>query len=253
MKPMNQINIPFVAVHNKWLEIKNISKTYNKKKVVNNVSIKLNRGESVALLGPNGAGKTTLFYMITGLIGSDGGSILLDKNEISEFPMYRRSKLGIGYLPQESSVFRGLNVEENILAILQKSLKTDDEIKKTLEKLLSDFGIEHVRNSPSLSLSGGERRRLEIARCMAAKPNFVLLDEPLAGIDPIAIQDIKSLIHSLKSKNIGVLITDHNVKSTLEIVDRAYIIFEGKVLFEGKPDEIVNNKNVQAFYLGQNF
>ena len=253
MKPMNQINIPFVAVHNKGLEIKNISKTYNKKKVVNNVSIKLNRGESVALLGPNGAGKTTLFYMITGLIGSDGGSILLDKNEISEFPMYRRSKLGIGYLPQESSVFRGLNVEENILAILQKSLKTDDEIKKTLEKLLSDFGIEHVRNSPSLSLSGGERRRLEIARCMAAKPNFVLLDEPLAGIDPIAIQDIKNLIQSLKNNNIGVLITDHNVKSTLEIVDRAYIIFEGKVLFEGKPDEIVNNKNVQAFYLGQNF
>ena len=250
---MNQINIPFVAVHNKGLEVNNISKTYNKKKVVNNVSIKLNRGESVALLGPNGAGKTTLFYMITGLIGSDGGSILLDKNEISEFPMYRRSKLGIGYLPQESSVFRGLNVEENILAILQKSLKRDDEIKKTLEKLLSDFGIEHVRNSPSLSLSGGERRRLEIARCMAAKPNFVLLDEPLAGIDPIAIKDIKSLIQSLKSNNIGVLITDHNVKSTLEIVDRAYIIFEGKVLFEGKPHEIVNNKNVQAFYLGQNF
>ena len=163
--------------------------------------------------------------MIMGLIGSETGSILLDKNEISEFPMYRRSKLGIGYLPQESSVFRGLNVEENILAILQKSLKTDDEIKKTLEKLLSDFGIEHVRNSPSLSLSGGERRRLEIARCMAAKPNFVLLDEPLAGIDPIAIQDIKSLIQSLKSNNIGVLITDHNVKSTLEIVDRGIYYF----------------------------
>tara|TARA_B100000963_G_scaffold353888_1_gene369372 strand:+ start:790 stop:1551 length:762 start_codon:yes stop_codon:yes gene_type:complete len=253
MKLMNQINIPFVAVHNKGLEINNISKTYNRKKVVNNVSIKLNRGESVALLGPNGAGKTTLFYMIMGLIGNDGGSILLDKKEISEFPMYRRSKLGIGYLPQESSVFRGLNVEENILAILEKSLKTNDEIKKTLEKLLSDFGIEHVRNSPSLSLSGGERRRLEIARCMASKPNFVLLDEPLAGIDPIAIQDIKNLIQNLKSNNIGVLITDHNVKSTLEIVDRAYIIFEGKVLFEGKPDEIVNNKNVQAFYLGQNF
>jgi len=250
---MNQINIPFVAVHNKGLEINKISKTYNKKKVVNNVSIKLNRGESVALLGPNGAGKTTLFYMIMGLIASDSGSILLDKNEISEFPMYRRSKLGIGYLPQESSVFRGLNVEENILAILQKSLKTNEEIKKTLEKLLSDFGIQHVRNSPSLSLSGGERRRLEIARCMAAKPNFVLLDEPLAGIDPIAIQDIKNLIQSLKKNNIGVLITDHNVKSTLEIVDRAYIIFEGKVLFEGKPEEIVNNKNVQAFYLGQNF
>ncbi len=253
MKPMNQINIPFVAVHNKGLEINNISKTYNKKKVVSNVSIKLNRGESVALLGPNGAGKTTLFYMIMGLISSESGSILLDKNEISEFPMYRRSKLGLGYLPQESSVFRGLSVEENILAILQKSLKKDEEIKKTLEELLSNFGIEHVRNSPSLSLSGGERRRLEIARCMAAKPNFVLLDEPLAGIDPIAIQDIKNLIQNLKNKNIGILITDHNVKSTLEIVDRAYIIFEGKVLFEGKPEDIVNNKNVQAFYLGQNF
>ena len=253
MKPMNQINIPFVAVHNKGLEINNISKTYNKKKVVSNVSIKLNRGESVALLGPNGAGKTTLFYMIMGLISSESGSILLDKNEISEFPMYRRSKLGLGYLPQESSIFRGLSVEENILAILEKSLKKNEEIKKTLEELLSNFGIEHVRNSPSLSLSGGERRRLEIARCMAAKPNFVLLDEPLAGIDPIAIQDIKNLIQNLKNKNIGILITDHNVKSTLEIVDRAYIIFEGKVLFEGKPDEIVNNKNVQAFYLGQNF
>ena len=253
MKPMNQINIPFVAVHNKGLEINKISKIYNKKKVVNNVSIKLNRGESVALLGPNGAGKTTLFYMIMGLIASDSGSILLDKNEISEFPMYRRSKLGIGYLPQESSVFRGLNVEENILAILQKSLKTNDEIKKTLEKLLSDFGIQHVRNSPSLSLSGGERRRLEIARCMAAKPNFVLLDEPLAGIDPIAIQDIKNLIQSLKKNNIGVLITDHNVKSTLEIVDRAYIIFEGKVLFQGKPDQIIKNKNVRTFYLGNDF
>jgi lipopolysaccharide export system ATP-binding protein len=191
--------------------------------------------------------------MIMGLIGSESGSILLDKNEISEFPMYRRSKLGLGYLPQESSVFRGLSVEENILAILQKSLKKNEEVKKTLEELLSSFGIEHVRNSPSLSLSGGERRRLEIARCMAAKPNFVLLDEPLAGIDPIAIQDIKNLIQNLKNKNIGILITDHNVKSTLEIVDRAYIIFEGKVLFEGKPEDIVNNKNVQAFYLGQNF
>jgi lipopolysaccharide export system ATP-binding protein len=254
MKSMNnQINIPFVAIHNEGLDINNISKTYNRKKVVNNVSIKLNRGESVALLGPNGAGKTTLFYMITGLISHDTGSILLDKKEISSFPMYRRSKLGIGYLPQESSVFRGLNVEENILAVLEKSSNNDDEKKKDLEKLLSEFGIEHVRNSPSLSLSGGERRRLEIARCMASKPNFVLLDEPLAGIDPIAIQDIKNLIQNLKNNNIGVLITDHNVRSTLEIVDRAYIIFEGKVLFEGKPDEIVNNKNVKAFYLGQNF
>ena len=188
-----------------------------------------------------------------GLIGLESGNILLDKNNISEFPMYRRAKMGLGYLPQESSIFRGLNVEDNILAILETFSKNNDEKKKILEKLLSDFGIEHVRNSPSLSLSGGERRRLEIARCMASNPNFILLDEPLAGIDPIAIQDIKNLIQNLKSKNIGVLITDHNVRSTLEIVDRAYIIFDGKVLFEGSPDEIVNNKNVKAFYLGQNF
>jgi lipopolysaccharide export system ATP-binding protein len=249
----NQIDIPFIAVHNEGLEVKNISKAYNKKKIINNVSISLNRGESVALLGPNGAGKSTLFYIIMGLIGLDSGSILLDKNNISEYPMYRRSKMGLGYLPQEASIFRGLNVEENISAILEKTISNSEERKKKLEKLLSDFGIEHVRNSPSLSLSGGERRRLEIARCMASKPNFILLDEPLAGIDPMAIQDIKKLIKKLKGKNIGVLITDHNVKSTLEIVDRAYIIFEGKVLFEGKPDEIVNNKSVKAFYLGQNF
>ena len=253
MTQKSQIDIPFVAIHNKGLEIKSISKSYNKKKIINNVSLNLNRGESVALLGPNGAGKTTLFYLIMGLIGLESGNILLDKNNISEFPMYRRAKMGLGYLPQESSIFRGLNVEDNILAILEKFSKNNDEKKKILEKLLSDFGIEHVRNSPSLSLSGGERRRLEIARCMASNPNFILLDEPLAGIDPIAIQDIKNLIQNLKSKNIGVLITDHNVRSTLEIVDRAYIIFDGKVLFEGSPDEIVNNKNVKAFYLGQNF
>ncbi len=250
---MSQIDIPFIAVHNKGLEIKNITKSYNKKRILDNVSLNLNRGESVALLGPNGAGKTTLFYIIMGLIKRDVGSILLDKNEISDLPMYRRSKMGLGYLPQESSIFRGMNVEENILAILQKSKKTGLEKEKFLNKLLSDFGIEHIRQSPSLSLSGGERRRLEIARCMASNPNFILLDEPLAGIDPIAIQDVKNLIQNLKSKNIGVLITDHNVKSTLEIVDRAYIIFEGRVLFEGKPSEIVNNKTVKTFYLGQNF
>ncbi len=250
---MSQIDIPFVAVHNQGLEIKKITKSYNNKRILDNVSLNLNRGESVALLGPNGAGKTTLFYIMMGLIKPDNGSIFLDKNDISELPMYRRSKMGLGYLPQESSIFRGMNVEENILAILQKSSKSSEEKLKNLNSLLAEFGIEHIRFAPSMSLSGGERRRLEIARCLASNPNFVLLDEPLAGIDPIAIQDVKDLIQNLKNRNIGVIITDHNVKSTLEIVDRAYIIFEGKVLFEGKPNEIVNNKNVRTFYLGQNF
>ena len=167
--------------------------------------------------------------------------------------MYRRSKLGLGYLPQESSIFRGMNVEENILSILEKTEKTAEAKQKKLEDLLAEFGIEHLRYAPSLSLSGGERRRLEIARCLASNPNFILLDEPLAGIDPIAIQDVKKLIQNLKNRNIGVLMTDHNVKSTLEIVDRAYIIFEGKVLFKGKPDEIIKNKNVRTFYLGNDF
>ena len=250
---MNQINIPFVAVHNEGLEVNSISKTYNKKKVINNVSIKLNRGESVALLGPNGAGKTTLFYMVMGLIGHDTGSILLDKNEISEFPMYRRSKLGIGYLPQESSVFRGLNVEENILAVLEKSSKDDEDKRKTLEKLLSDFGIDHIRHSPSLSLSGGERRRLEIARCMASKPNFILLDEPLAGIDPIALIEIKNIIFKLKEKNIGVLITDHNVRETLNTVDRSYILHDGKIISSGSSELLLNDSDVRRVYLGEKF
>ena len=250
---MGQIDIPFIAINNKGLEVKNITKIYDNKRILDNVSIDLNKGESVALLGPNGAGKTSLFYIIMGLIKSESGSINLNKTEISEFPMYRRSKLGLGYLPQESSIFRGMNVEENILSILEKSEKNLDNKKKKLEDLLAEFGIEHLRYAPSLSLSGGERRRLEIARCLASNPSFILLDEPLAGIDPIAIQDVKNLIQNLKKRNIGVLITDHNVKSTLEIVDRAYIIFEGKVLFKGKPDEIIKNKNVRTFYLGNDF
>ena len=250
---MSQIDIPFIAVHNKGLEVKNITKSYNNKRILDNVSISLNRGESVALLGPNGAGKTSLFYIIMGLIQSESGKIFLDKEQISELPMYRRAKKGLGYLPQESSVFRGMNVEENILAILEKTNQPKNEKRKILDNLLAEFGIEHLRFAPSLSLSGGERRRLEIARCLASSPNFILLDEPLAGIDPIAIEDVKILIQNLKKKNIGVLITDHNVKSTLEIVDRAFIIFEGKVLFQGTPEQILKNKNVRTFYLGQNF
>ena len=250
---MSQIDIPFIAVNNKGLEVKNVTKSYDNKRILDNVSLDLNRGESVALLGPNGAGKTSLFYITMGLIKADSGSINLDKTEISEFPMYRRSKLGLGYLPQESSIFRGMNVEENILSILEKTEKSTEAKQKKLEDLLAEFGIEHLRYAPSLSLSGGERRRLEIARCLASNPNFILLDEPLAGIDPIAIQDVKKLIQNLKNRNIGVLMTDHNVKSTLEIVDRAYIIFEGKVLFKGKPDEIIKNKNVRTFYLGNDF
>ena len=250
---MNQIDMPFIAINNRGLEVKNITKSYSKKKILDNVSLNLSRGESVALLGPNGAGKTSLFYIVMGLVKSEGGAIIINNENISELPMYRRAKLGLGYLPQESSIFRGMNVEQNILAVLEKSQKKEEEKNKMLEKLLSEFGIEHIRHANSLSLSGGERRRLEIARCLASDPSFILLDEPLAGIDPIAIKDVKNLIQNLKKRNIGVLITDHNVKSTLEIVDRAYIIFEGKVLFQGRPDQIIKNKNVRTFYLGNDF
>jgi len=249
----DQIDIPFVAVDNVGLEVRNVTKYYDNKRVLNNVCVNLNRGESVAILGPNGAGKTTLFYIIMGLLQSEHGSIFLDKIDISSLPMYRRSNKGLGYLPQETSIFRGMNVQENIMAILERSKKSKDEKSKILENLLAEFGIEHIRFAASMSLSGGERRRLEIARCLASNPNFILLDEPLAGIDPMAIQDVKNLVQNLKKKNIGVLITDHNVKSTLEIVDRAYIIFDGKVLFQGTPDQIVKNENVRTFYLGKNF
>ncbi len=250
---MSQIDIPFVAVNNQGLEVRNITKSFENKRVLNNISLNLDRGESVAILGPNGAGKTTLFYIIMGLINSDHGSVFLDKNNISSLPMYRRSRMGVGYLPQESSIFRGMTVEENILAILETTELTREEQSKKLEKLLVEFGIEHIRFASALSLSGGERRRLEIARCLASHPNFILLDEPLAGIDPIAIQELKKLVRDLKNRNIGVLVTDHNVKSTLEIVDRAYIIFDGRVLFEGTPEQIVQNEKVRTFYLGKNF
>ena len=235
------------------LLVENLYKTYDKKAVVDGISFEITSGETIGILGPNGAGKTTLFYMIAGLVAIDSGKIYLSGKELNHKSISERTSLGLTYLPQESSIFRGMNVEENILSILEKTEKSTETKQKKLEDLLTEFGIEHLWYAPSLSLSGGERRRLEIARCLASNPKFILLDEPLAGIDPIAIQDVKKLIQNLKNRNIGVLMTDHNVKSTLEIVDRAYIIFEGKVLFKGRPDEIIKNKNVRTFYLGNDF
>lgn len=246
-------NKPFIKIFNKGLEANNVTKFYNKKRVLNDVSLKLARGETVAILGPNGAGKTTLFYIIMGLIKSDIGRIELDQHDITNLPMYRRSKKGLGYLPQESSIFRGMNVEENIKSIIELSQKNEQQKKQLLENLLSEFGIEHLRMTSSLSLSGGERRRLEIARCLASEPRYILLDEPLAGIDPIAVDDIKKLIKNLRQKNIGLLITDHNVRSALEIVDRAYIIYDGRIIFEGTPEVLVNNSEVKRTYLGNTF
>ena len=244
---------PYIAYSSHGLVVSNISKFYSNKRVLNDVSLKLKKGESVAILGPNGAGKTTLFYILMGLINSDFGKIILDDKNITKLPMYRRAKIGLGYLPQEASIFRGLNVEDNIKSVLQVSNKITNNQKKDLETLLSEFGIEHLRFASSMSLSGGERRRLEIARCLASNPNYILLDEPLAGIDPIAVDEIKKLIKNLKDRNIGILITDHNVRSALEIVDRAYIMYDGKVIFEGTPDIIVNNSEVRRTYLGSSF
>jgi len=235
------------------LKVNSISKTYNKRKVVNKVSLILKRGEAVGLLGPNGAGKTTCFYMIAGLIDTDEGDIFLNQARINHFPMHIRSKDGIGYLPQESSIFRGLTVEENILSVLEVQ-KYDKNYKlQILEELLAEFNLNKIRNSNGATLSGGERRRTEIARALASNPSFILLDEPLAGIDPIAINDVRNLINKLKSKNIGVLITDHNVRETLSIVDRAYILFDGSVIMSGSPSEIKIDSTVRDLYLGNNF
>ena len=246
-------NPPFLAVSNPGLEVQNISKYFDKKRILNDISLKLKKGESVAILGPNGAGKTTLFYILMGLLKPDLGKIKLENKNITTLPMYRRAKLGLGYLPQESSIFRGLNVEENIMSILQITHANKNKQTNDLDSLLTEFGIEHLRYASSLSLSGGERRRLEIARCLASKPDFILLDEPLAGIDPIAVNDIKDLISNLKRKNIGLLITDHNVRSALEMVDRAYIVYDGKIISEGTPESIIKDSEVRRVYLGNTF
>lgn len=235
------------------LEIQNIGKSFQKRPVVRNVSLNVKRGEAVGLLGPNGAGKTTCFYMITGLIPADYGTITLDGEDVTALPMYRRARMGIGYLPQEASIFRGLSVEENIRAVLEAVQPDPVRREVLLEELLSDFSITHLRRTPGLALSGGERRRVEIARALAANPSFVLLDEPFAGIDPIAINDIRDLVSKLKTRGIGVLITDHNVRETLGIIDRAVIIHDGRVLMEGTPEDIVGHDDVRRLYLGEQF
>ena len=235
------------------LSIRNLRKSYKKKLVIRDVSLDLARGEVAALLGPNGSGKTTTFYAIAGLVTPDGGQVLIDGRDVTALPMYRRARLGIGYLPQEMSIFRGLTVEENILAVLEISESDRLRRRERLEELLSEFSIDHIRQAPAMALSGGERRRAEIARCLAANPLYLLLDEPFAGVDPIAVAEIRHLVHDLKSRGIGVLITDHNVRETLEIVDRAYILHDGHVLKSGTADEIVRDDMVRRVYLGENF
>ena len=235
------------------LSVENLGKQYEGRPVVRGVSLSIQRGEVVGLLGPNGAGKTTCFYIITGLIRPDYGTILLNEQDITELPMYRRARLGLGYLPQEASIFRGLTVEQNIRAVLEVVEKSFPRREELLEELLGEFSITHLRRTPSLALSGGERRRVEIARTLASRPDFVLLDEPLAGIDPIATNDIRDLIKHLKERGIGVMITDHNVRDTLDIVDRAYIIHDGMVLMDGLPADIVGNEDVRRVYLGDRF
>ncbi|ANM08885.1 ABC transporter ATP-binding protein [Rhizobium sp. N541] len=230
-----------------------LTKTYATRRVVNGVSLVVRRGEAVGLLGPNGAGKTTCFYMITGLVPVDEGTIEIDGNDVTTMPMYRRSRLGVGYLPQEASIFRGLTVEENIRAVLEVHVKDKAEREQKLNELLEEFHIQKLRKSAAVALSGGERRRLEIARALATDPTFMLLDEPFAGVDPISVADIQNLVHHLTARGIGVLITDHNVRETLGLIDRAYIIHAGEVLTHGRANDIVNNPEVRRLYLGDNF
>ena len=235
------------------LRIVNLRKSYGKRTVIWDVSMELGRGEVVALLGPNGSGKTTCFYSIAGLVTPEGGQVLIDGRDVTTLPMYRRAKLGIGYLPQEMSIFRGLSVEDNIKAILEIAVEDKNARTDKLESLLSEFSIERLRRAPALALSGGERRRVEIARCLAAGPKYVLFDEPFAGVDPIAVGEIRHLVADLKNRGIGVLITDHNVQETLQIVDRAYILHDGKVLMSGTTEDVVKDENVRRVYLGDSF
>jgi len=236
-----------------WLTVVEVQKSYRKRRVVKGVSLAVGRGESVGLLGPNGAGKTTVFYMITGLVPADSGRFTIDGRDVTRLPMYRRARLGIGYLPQEASIFRGLTVEQNIMAVLELVEPDKSKRKEQLDSLLEEFRITRLRKSPSIALSGGERRRCEIARALASRPSFILLDEPFAGIDPIAVGDIQELVRHLTDRGIGVLITDHNVRETLSLIDRAYIIYDGQVLTHGKPSEIIANEDVRKVYLGDMF
>ena len=235
------------------LHIKNLGKRYRNKRVISDISLSLYKGEVVALLGPNGAGKTTTFYGIAGLVIPEEGSVLLNGKDVTFLPMYRRAKLGMGYLPQEASIFRGLSVQDNILSILELWEPSKSNQKQRLDALLQEFSISHLRTSSALSLSGGERRRVEIARCLASEPEYILLDEPFAGIDPVAVGEIRDIVLALKDRGIGVLITDHNVRETLKIVDRAYILNEGRLLKSGTPDEVIQDENVRRVYLGEDF
>jgi lipopolysaccharide export system ATP-binding protein len=245
--------MPRVVEGSQGLVVTRIGKSFRKRPVVRAVSLNVKRGEVVGLLGPNGAGKTTCFYMITGLIPADYGTIELDGQDITKLPMYRRARLGIGYLPQEASIFRGLSAEDNIRATAELVESDASRLESMVEELMAEFGITHVRDTPAIALSGGERRRVEIARALATHPSYILLDEPLAGIDPIAVNDIRELVRHLKDRGIGVLITDHNVRDALDIIDRAYIIHEGQVLKEGLPGEIVGDRDVRRVYLGERF
>ena len=244
---------PKLISSNEGIVVNNLRKSLSRKPIVRNVSLKLERGKTVGLLGPNGAGKTTTFYMMMGLINADGGEIKLDKKDITSLPMYKRARLGLGYLPQQPSIFRGLSVEDNILAILETKKYHSDQKQSILEDLLTEFSLSHLRRAMPHMLSGGERRRTEIARCLCSNPNFILMDEPTTGVDPIGINDIKMLIRQLMKKNIGVLITDHNVREVLDICDYSYVMHAGEIIAQGESGQILGNKDARKFYLGDSF